>query len=269
MAVNPYIQQQANAIQAQGNQNLAQNVMPGIRSGALAAGQYGGSRQGIAEGVAAGNAQTGIAGAQANLYASGYNTDQANETQRTANQNAYSLGLGNLALGQTNAANNYNLGVGNLGLGYTNSNNNYNLGVGQLSNQASGQNQNFYTAQRGQDLQQMGLGASLYGQGITGQTGVGAGQYGLGQTAYQAPLSQLQNYSNLMSGYSGLGSSQIGSTSGGSNGVNGAIGGALMGGQVGKNLGLGSWGNSGASNTGTFQQGEMGAALADKSWQTW
>jgi hypothetical protein len=222
MAVNPYIQQQADAIQAASNQNLAQNVMPGIRSGALGAGQYGSSRQGIAEGVAAGNAQTGVAGAQAQLYGNAYAQDQNNQLQQQSINNQFSLGMGNL------------------GLGFFNAGNNYNLGMGQLGNQATAQNQNFYTQQRGQDLQQLGLGASLYGQGITGQVGVGQGQYTTGQTGYQAPLTSLQQYSNLLSPFSGLGGTQVttGNTSGG--GLNSAIGGALAGGQIGKNLGLGS-----------------------------
>lgn len=222
MAINPYIQQQADAIQAASNQNLAQNVMPGIRSGALGAGQYGSSRQGIAEGVAAGNAQTGVAGAQAQLYGNAYAQDQNNALQQQSINNQYSLG------------------VGNLGLGFTNANNNFNLGMGQLGNQATAQNQSFYTQQRGQDLQQLGLGASLYGQGVTGQVGVGQGQYQTGQTGYQAPLNSLQQYSNLLSPYTGLGGTQVttGNTSGG--GLNSAIGGALAGGQIGKNLGLGS-----------------------------
>ena len=54
---NPYLDSQAKAIEAMSNKNLAQNVMPGIRSGAEAAGQYGGSRQGIAEGLARGRSQ--------------------------------------------------------------------------------------------------------------------------------------------------------------------------------------------------------------------
>lgn len=46
------------------NTALAEEVMPGIRSGAAGAGQYGGSRQGVAEGVAAGKAA-----GEANRYA--------------------------------------------------------------------------------------------------------------------------------------------------------------------------------------------------------
>lgn len=231
---NPYISQQAQALQQQSNQNLAQNVMPGIRSSALANGQYGGSRQAIAEGVAAANAQAGIAAAQAGLYSNAYNTDQANQTQRMGLQNQYNLGLGNLG-----------------------------LGFSQLGNQATANNQNFYTAQRGQDLQQYQLGAGLFGQGVTGQAGVGQGQYNVGQSGYQAPLTQMQQYSNLLSQYSGLGGSQVSSGNSGG-GLSGALGGALAGGQIASNLGLGSSGSSG-----TFQQGAMGKALADTSWQNW
>src|SRR5574343_1806986 len=44
---NPYLGAQANAITQQATQNLQNNIMPGINSGAVAAGGYGGSRQGI------------------------------------------------------------------------------------------------------------------------------------------------------------------------------------------------------------------------------
>lgn len=221
---NPYIKDQANAIQAQSNQNLAQNVMPGIRSGALANGQYGGSRQAIAEGIAAGNAQAGVNAAQANLFSNGYATDQANQTQRM-------------------------LGFGNLGLGFYNAGNSYNLGMGQLANNATAQNQQFYTQQRGQDLQQYQLGSNLFGGGVTGQLGVGSGQYGVGQQGYQAPLTALQNYANMLSPFSGLGGSQVTSGSAGG-GLSGGLGGALAGAQLSRNLGLGS-GTSSGSGWGT------------------
>ena len=211
---NPYIQQQADSLKAGVNQNLKQQMLPAIRSSALANGSFGSSRQGIAEGVAAGNASTGIAGALANLYSGEYNTDQANQTSR--------------------------MGIGA----------NYSLG-------STAQNQNFYTQQRGQDLQQMQLGGALYGQGITGQTAVGAGQYSVGQTGYQAPYTALQQYSNVVSPYTGLNSAQQ-VTSPGPGIVNSAIGGALAGGQLSKNLGN-FWGgpvtgNYGGSSSGVQSQ---------------
>lgn len=105
---NQNTQNLANALTAQSNQNLAQNVMPQISQGAQLAGQYGGSRQGIAEGVAAGNAQSGLNASIAGLYSQAYGQDQNFYTQqRGQDQSGMQLG-----------ANLYNMGnTGNLGVG--------------------------------------------------------------------------------------------------------------------------------------------------------
>ena len=105
-----------------------------------------------------------------------------------------------------------------------------------LGNQ--GQMQNFYTAQRGQDQSGMALGANLYNMGNVGNLGIGTGQYALGEQYQNAPMTALQNYSNTISPYSGLGGTQTTTgTSGG--GAMGALGGALAGAQIGSNLNLG------------------------------
>ena len=57
-------------------------------------------------------------------------------------------------------------------------------------------------------VQQYGLGANIFNSGTQGAYGVGQGQYNLGLTNMNAPMSALQNYSNTISPYSGLGSSQ-------------------------------------------------------------
>lgn len=93
---NPYLVPYGDALTQQSIQQFNQGVLPQIRSGAQAAGQYGSSRQGIAEGVAAGNASTGLGANLANLYSQGYNT----------NQN-YNLGLGGLALQNQSMNNNF------------------------------------------------------------------------------------------------------------------------------------------------------------------
>jgi hypothetical protein len=168
-ASNPYVANQATALQNASNQNLQQNVMPGIGQGAQMAGGYGGSRQGIAQGVAAGNAQTGVDSATANLYSNAYAQDQNaqlqrdqmaaqqsiasmqnqtaqrgqdksydlgmanNDVNRLGVNNQFTLGQGNLALGNRQADQSYGLGLGNLGLGYQNSDQQYNLGLGNLA----------------------------------------------------------------------------------------------------------------------------------------
>ena len=60
VAANPYVQ---GMIEAQGellNRNLAENILPTIASGAIGAGQLGGSRQGVAEGIAARGTQEAL-----------------------------------------------------------------------------------------------------------------------------------------------------------------------------------------------------------------
>jgi hypothetical protein len=114
---NQNTQNLANALTAQSNQNLAQNVMPQISQGAQLAGQYGGSRQGIAEGVAAGNAQTGLNSAIAGLYSNAYGQDQNFYTQqRGQDQSGMQLGANLYGMGNTG---NLGIGAGQYSLGQT------------------------------------------------------------------------------------------------------------------------------------------------------
>jgi len=264
---NQYTQQQANALTANSNQNL-QTQLAGIGSNFQGNGSYGSNRQGIAQGTAAGMAQTGLNNTLANLYSGNYQNDVSNSLQQQQISNAQQLGLGNLGLGYQNSNNSYNLGLGNLALGQTQANNSYALGQGQLAlggrtadqNYALGQGQiglgyyngansaqnnqnNFYTAQRGQDLQSIALGSSLYGQGVNGNLGLGQGMYNTGNTFYQAPQNALNNYANTVNQFSGLGGSSTTTGQSPSNPLGGAIGGALAGSQLG-NL----WGNLSTGN---------------------
>lgn len=206
--VNPNTTAQANSLRDMVNQNLSTNIMPGIRSSALGNGSYGGSRQGVAEGVAAGQASTGLASSLANLYSGNYQFD-------------------------TNA------GMQQQGL-----NNNFALGLGQLGNQSTAQNQNFYTNQRGQDLQQYQLGSNMYGAGVQGNVGLGSGMFNTGQAAMNAPTTALNNYSNTISPYSGLGGGKT-TTEGGST-LAGALGGVQIGNAMGNSL-SNLWGGSSSS----------------------
>jgi len=201
--VNPYTEMQANALTAASNNNLATNVLPGINSGAQAAGQYGGTRQGIAQGVAAGQAQTGLNSALAGLYSTNYQNDRQNDLSQQQISNSYNLGLGG------------------------------------LQNQATGLNQNFYTNQRGQDLSQYQLGSNLYNAGVQGNVGLGQGIYNTGQTAQQAPLNSLQQYSGIVSPYAGYGQTQTstGSSSPTANFLGGATAGNALANLWGRNTG--------------------------------
>jgi hypothetical protein len=106
---NPWLQQQGAAMQAASNKNLQQNILPGIGQGAMASGMYGSSRQGAAEGRAMADAQTGLNSALANMYSQSYGQDQQYDLGTRGLQNQYSLGMGNLALGNKQAQNSYDL----------------------------------------------------------------------------------------------------------------------------------------------------------------
>lgn len=93
---NPYLQNYANTIATNANNNLQQNILPGINQQALANGGIGGSRQGIAQGLAIGNTQNAITNAQAQLFSNAYGQDQQ-----------YNLGLGQLGLNSDIANQNF------------------------------------------------------------------------------------------------------------------------------------------------------------------
>lgn len=84
--MNPYLPIQTDAITQAVTQNLQNNILPGIGSGAAQVGGYGGSRQAILESNAIGQTNQGLSNALANLYGNAYQADQQ-----------YNLGLGNMA----------------------------------------------------------------------------------------------------------------------------------------------------------------------------
>jgi len=69
---NPYLQK---AVQGAINpilDNYNEQILPGIRSNAIQAGQYGGSRQGVAEGIAAGKVARNIGDISSQFYSNAY-----------------------------------------------------------------------------------------------------------------------------------------------------------------------------------------------------
>jgi hypothetical protein len=210
---NPYLKQQGDYITQQVNDNLQRNIMPGIGQGAQSAGQYGGSRQGVAQGIAAGEASKNIAGQLANMYGQDYSQGRALQGQvatQLSGQDAQASMQANSLAAQRDIAM-MNDKTQNRSL-----DNQYNLGLGNLGLQGQGQQNNFYTANRGQDLQQYQLGASMYGQGNQGNLGIGQSQYGLGNQAQQNQYGALNQYGQNVNPYTGINSSST-STSGNQN----------------------------------------------------
>jgi len=128
------------------SQNFIAQVMPGLRNEAVAAGQYGSSRQGIAEGLATRGLAQSMGDMSANMYNNAYTTAQQN-MYGTAN-NMAGLGLNNaqsnanrsLVADTTNAANQLNTRQFNANLGLQNNaqtlqNNQFNAGQINSGNQ--------------------------------------------------------------------------------------------------------------------------------------
>lgn len=199
--LNPYLTQAQQAIASQVTDNLNRNILPGLSSSAIASGNYGGSRQGVVEANALKDANNSIANAMANLSYNAYNTASNNNLQQQQINNAYSLGLGNLGLGYTQADN------------------------------------NFYTAQRGQDLSQLALANSMFNTGAQGTLAGGQGLYNVGTTTQQAPWTTVGNFTGAASPFSGFGSTTASSSG---NPWVSALGGSVGGAQLFNLFGSGS-----------------------------
>lgn len=182
---NPYLQQQANALTANLTRNLNENVMPGIRSEALASGQYGGSRQGIAEGLAASRLNQDLAPALTGLFggafenaqnrmfgtatglneqAAGNATNNANR-QLTADQFNADLAFRNMqaeaALNEGNLGNRMqSMNIANNAMGLLSGNQALQAGKQQLQQGAQGIQQNI------NDMQDQNFGQSVTALGM-------------------------------------------------------------------------------------------------------
>jgi hypothetical protein len=131
--MNPYTQNVVNQIGAANQQNIAQNLSPGITSGAVGAGQFGSQRGSNALALGISNANLGALGQQAGALQSGYaqalaaaqaqrqqqiNAGQiAGTLQNEGNRSQITAGqiAGNTAY--QDAANQIAAGTGNLNLG--------------------------------------------------------------------------------------------------------------------------------------------------------
>ncbi len=180
---NPYLQQQADAMTANMTRNLNENVMPGIRSEALASGQYGGSRQGIAEGLAASRLNQDLAPALTNMFGGAFENAQ-NRMYGTA------TGLNDQAL--QNATNNSNMQM---------QGNQFNANLGLQNNaQQMGQNtQNLDNRMKSMDIANNAQGLLQGNQGLlqgNQQLQIGGQQIQQGQNNMQD-----QNFASMMGAY--------------------------------------------------------------------
>lgn len=203
---NPYLDQQSQAMIGSLTRNMNENVMPGLRSEALASGQYGGSRQGIAEGLATSRLNQDLAPALTNLYG-------------TANENAQNRMMGTASQLNDQA---YNTAFGNA-----------NLGLQNNAQQMQQNTQNLQNRLQGVNLANNSL--NMLG-GLNSMQDNNFAQY---MNAQQKPQnidwSNLNNYANIISSGAGMGGTE--SQTNYSNPVSGALGGAMSGAAIGSMFG--------------------------------
>jgi hypothetical protein len=213
---NPYLPQMAQAVTDQSNQNWRQNLLPSINSGSLANNNFGSNRHAIAQGVGAANVQTGL-----NNTIAGMNMNAWDSDQNRANQaSMQSAALANqMAIAKMNDSTQRDLGFGGLDFNYWNAGNNFGL-------QNKSLDQGFYNANRGMDLQQMGLGANLMNQGNLGLSNAGQGLWNMGQQQQQQGFQPFQQFGSLLGQFSGMGGQNSTTQPGGST-LGGAVGGAM------------------------------------------
>jgi hypothetical protein len=214
---NPYLQQQMDAVTKTMTGNFNRNVLPSISSQAMAAGGFGGSRQGVIEANASNDFNQQLGGALAGLGNSAF-----------GQQLQYDLGRRNNDLGYYNAANSYDLGRGNLGLGYAN----LDRGINNDNNQWA--------------LQGANLANNTWNQlNNNNQTGINAGT-----NIQNTPMDYLNGFTNLVNGVGRGYSTSTESTNTNGNPLLGAIGGMDLGSRIGNLWGGGGGGGSGGSGLG-------------------
>jgi hypothetical protein len=176
--MNPYTQQVVDQIRAANQQNIAQNLSPGLTGGAVGAGQFGSQRGANALALGISNANLGALGQQAQALQSGYTAAMANAQQQRANQLAAGLSQGNLQ----------------------NVSNANQIAAGQVAQQGAVQSaQN----QLNTGIQQSNLAAQTQNLGladVNAQATLGAQQQAINQNKEMFPFQRLQAQANLMQG---------------------------------------------------------------------
>lgn len=117
---NPYLDATSRDIGAQMFDQWNRNVAPGLRSGAMATGGYGGSRQGVVEANALNDLGRNYSQALTGMYGTDYTNYQNRGIQRQGQQQSYNLGLGSLANQRYGQDQSYDLGLRNNDLGFAN-----------------------------------------------------------------------------------------------------------------------------------------------------
>jgi hypothetical protein len=196
-------------MQSDATDNLQRNILPGVRSNAVLAGQYGGSRQGVAEGNAISDFTRQQAQAQTQFGQN--NTNQAVGAQATA----FNQGQ-DRALSATQGLGAQQYGVAGQNAAFTQGANQTNVGA---------------------QLQTNGLNVANQQQGVANLGGLLGQAYNVGQNQDSYALNQAGKVNGLLSPYLSANASSTTSQPLYSNPMGNAIGGAAAGLGLSKQIG--------------------------------
>lgn len=255
-SLNPYL---SSAIQAginqgadafknmttEATQNLLENIMPNIRGGAIASGQYGGSRQGVLEAKAVQDLSKQLANA-AGQYGD-RNTSAAVGAQAQSFDSAQNRALSAL---QGLSGNQYNVAGQNAG--FNHQNNQYYSGLDQNNQQFNAQGAN-QMGQYNSSLRQQANQANLQSQlgtnqlnsnmlqnGMAGLGNLFNTNYNQAQAAGNYAMNRAQQVNGLLAPYVGTNASSTNSAPMYQNNGSNALGYATLGLNAAKNV---DWGN--------------------------
>ena len=210
-ALNPYLDDMARAVTNQMADNYQNNIAPQNRSGAMAVGGFGGSRQGVIDANAGKMQSQALGNSLANLYGTGWQNAQQNSLQEKSMNNQFELGSRGLNnqydLGLRGLNNQYDLGLRSSDLGFANLD--ANIANSNFSNQLNAAN--------------FGLNANNSMNQQTGAAIQGATNMQMTPIQYQKYFADQANQAG------GQGGSTSGTQTGASNPLMGAIGGGVAG----------------------------------------
>ena len=174
---NPYLDEMAKNITSQMNDNWTRNLAPSIRSGAMAAGGFGGSRQGVVEANALNDMNRSLGQNLTQFYGQDWTNDRNRNLQKYGMDQSYNLGMANNNLGFANLdSNNAQFGQ-RFGLDVLNSQNAWaNNGVA-AANQIQQQPLNYFNNTNANTMAAAGTGQpnQVAAQGNPWMAGAGAG----------------------------------------------------------------------------------------------
>lgn len=223
---NPYLQNIAQDNFTMANRNLLENVMPNIGSGATAAGQYGGSRQGIAQGLAMSRMNQDVTAANNNMFGNAYQQAQGNMLSAAGQLGGFGMSAETNNASNTLNNNQFNSSLSS-GIAQNNANRTLQADTQNAANTLTGNNQR---------LGQMGAAVDWYNTSNNMQnTGIknalDLANYG---NTYQNDA--LKNYAGIVAPLGGMGGTGSSSTPYYTNPTNNVLGGALAGSQIFKNI---------------------------------